>query len=213
MYASSEFQIAAPAEGVRKQLNWLQADDRGDCGLKVMYKIDASNRYWPATRPTLTSRGHVGAGRPNIPQALLLAAALFCGVSVSWDAQAGSSYLAVWSSDKQNHDHRLNTDFLAIVDADPRSSTYGKVVNTATMEHLPGTNLLDESRNHRRNRPDSQIEDGRLILDTAFKDELTGRPCVSMGRPMTYNWPNHGQTGAAKPHAMAFIDGEDRSGK
>ena len=54
--------------------------------------------------------------------------------------------------------------------------------------------------------------DGRLIIDTAFKDELTGRPCVSMDRPMTYNWPNHGQTGAAKPHAMAFIDGEDWSG-
>ena len=144
MYASSEFQIAAPAEGVQKQLNWLQADDRGDCGLKVMYKIDASNRYWSATRPTLTSRGHVGAGRSEHTKALLLAAALFCGVSVSWGAQAGSSYLAVWSSDKQNDDHRLNTDFLAIIDADPRSSTYGKVVNTATMERVPGTNLLND---------------------------------------------------------------------
>lgn len=52
--------------------------------------------------------------------------------------------------------------------------------------------------------------DGRLVLDTAFKDELTGKPCVSMARPMSYNWPNHGHTGAAKPHAMAFIDLPDR---
>ena len=74
----------------------------------------------------------------------MLAAALFCGVSVSWGAQAGSSYLAVWSSDKQNDDQRLNMDFLAIIDADPRSATYGKVVNTASMEHVAGANLLNE---------------------------------------------------------------------
>ena len=54
---------------------------------------------------------------------------------------------------------------------------------------------------------------GKLVLDAAFKDELTGQPCVSMARPMSYNWPNHGRTGAAKPHAMAFIDGADWGGK
>jgi hypothetical protein len=47
---------------------------------------------------------------------------------------------------------------------------------------------------------------GELILDTAFKDELTGRPCVAMDRPASYQWPNRGRTGAAKPHAMAFIN-------
>jgi hypothetical protein len=47
---------------------------------------------------------------------------------------------------------------------------------------------------------------GRLVLDTAFKDELTGQPCVAMDRPESYSWPNRGQTGAAKPHAMAFIN-------
>ena len=44
-----------------------------------------------------------------------------------------------------------------------------------------------------------------IVLDTSFKDELTGQPCIAMDRPTTYNWPNHGQTGAAKPHMMAFI--------
>jgi len=47
---------------------------------------------------------------------------------------------------------------------------------------------------------------GQLILDTAFRDELTGRPCVAMDRPRSYHWPNRGRTGAAKPHAMAFIN-------
>lgn len=63
---------------------------------------------------------------------------------VSWNAHAGSSYLAVWSSDKQNDDQRLNTDFLAIIDADPRSATYGKVVNTASVARVGGANLLNE---------------------------------------------------------------------
>jgi hypothetical protein len=47
---------------------------------------------------------------------------------------------------------------------------------------------------------------GQLVLDTAFKDELTGLPCVAMDRPKSYEWPNHGATGAAKPHMMAFIN-------
>ena len=47
---------------------------------------------------------------------------------------------------------------------------------------------------------------GQLILDRAFKDELTGQPCVAMDRPTSYRWPNRGKTGAAKPHAMAFIN-------
>jgi hypothetical protein len=52
---------------------------------------------------------------------------------------------------------------------------------------------------------------GELILDTAFRDELTGRPCVAMDRPASYRWPNRGRAGAAKPHAMAFINvDEDR---
>ena len=58
--------------------------------------------------------------------------------------QAGSSYLAIWSSDKEKQDSSSNSDFLTIVDADPRSSTYGKVVNTASLQRTPGKNLLND---------------------------------------------------------------------
>jgi hypothetical protein len=76
----------------------------------------------------------------------LLAAVLACTLAAPWSAVAGSSYLAVWSSDEETDDKPgvLNTDFLAIIDADPRSRTYGKVVNTASMESVPGTNLLND---------------------------------------------------------------------
>jgi hypothetical protein len=71
-----------------------------------------------------------GRGRPTgAPSVLLLTAVLFHSVGVSSGAHAGSSYLAVWSSDKEKQDSRQNTDFLAIIDADPRSSSYGTVVN------------------------------------------------------------------------------------
>src|SRR5215472_2326573 len=69
-----------------------------------------------------------------------------CALAASWAAGAGSSYLAVWSSDKETDDKPgvLNADFLAIIDADPKSRTYGKVVNTASMESVPGANLLND---------------------------------------------------------------------
>jgi hypothetical protein len=75
----------------------------------------------------------------------LLIAVLACALA-PWSALAGSSYLAVWSSDKETDDRPgvLNTDFLAIIDADPRSRTYGKVVNTASMQSVPGANLLND---------------------------------------------------------------------
>ena len=47
---------------------------------------------------------------------------------------------------------------------------------------------------------------GELKRDDKFKDELTGQPCVALDRPTSYSWPNRGATGAAKPHAMAFIN-------
>jgi hypothetical protein len=47
---------------------------------------------------------------------------------------------------------------------------------------------------------------GQLVLDRAFRDELTGQACVAMDRPKSYQWPNRGRTGAPKPHAMAFIN-------
>ena len=83
------------------------------------------------------------SGWPNILAFSIMSA---CALGASWAAQAGSSYLAVWSSDKETDDKPgvLNTDFLAIIDADPKSRTYGKVVNTASMESVPGANLLND---------------------------------------------------------------------
>ena len=68
--------------------------------------------------------------------------------------------------------------------------------------NLPGTQMAGDDRVCMARLTTT----GKLVLDAAFKDELTGRPCVSMDRPTSYLWPNHGWTGAAKPHAIAFIN-------
>ncbi|MET0383690.1 MAG: selenium-binding protein SBP56-related protein [Burkholderiaceae bacterium] len=69
---------------------------------------------------------------------------LACLLTPCTPAFAGGSYLAVWSSDKEANNRRQSPDFLAIIDADPRSSTYGTVVNTAALENVPNANLLNE---------------------------------------------------------------------
>ena len=81
-----------------------------------------------------------------VSRPLWFSGTLACALGTSWAAQAGSSYLAVWSSDKETDDKRgvLNADFLAIIDAHPKSRTYGKVVNTASLESLAGANLLND---------------------------------------------------------------------
>jgi hypothetical protein len=48
-------------------------------------------------------------------------------------------------------------------------------------------------------------ENGRLTLDTSFRDENTGQPCVSFNRK---DWP-HGAFGSAKPHSMLFVTADD----
>jgi hypothetical protein len=44
-------------------------------------------------------------------------------------------------------------------------------------------------------------EGGALSLDTAFRDEGTGAPCVDFNRAA---WP-HGAVGGAKPHSELFV--------
>jgi hypothetical protein len=102
-----------------------------------------------AFRPAFRSLASVPSGiRATIAAVIqkgwLLPAALACALAASWSAHAGSSYLAVWSSDKDPAEGSLNTDFLAIIDADPHSRTYGKVVNTASLQSVPGANLLND---------------------------------------------------------------------
>jgi hypothetical protein len=44
-------------------------------------------------------------------------------------------------------------------------------------------------------------DDGALDLDTSFRDENEGTPCVDFNRSV---WP-HGKTGDAKPHSQLFV--------
>ena len=69
-------------------------------------------------------------------KSLLLAATVAAAMVPLWNAHAGSSYLAVWASDKETDDNKLNRDFLAIIDADPRSTTYGKVAAAAAKANV-----------------------------------------------------------------------------
>ena len=48
-------------------------------------------------------------------------------------------------------------------------------------------------------------KDGKLSLDTSFRDEITEQPCISFNRK---NWP-HGAFGDAKPHSMLFVTADD----
>ena len=106
---------------------------------------DIAGRHWPAVRRLASVPSGIKATiTAVVRRGWLLVATLAFVLAASWSAHAGSSYLAVWSSDKDPAKGSLNTDFLAIIDADPRSPTYGKVVNTATLQHVPGVNLLND---------------------------------------------------------------------
>jgi hypothetical protein len=52
--------------------------------------------------------------------------------------------MIVWASDKGTDDHIQDPDFLAVIDADARSDTYGRVLTTAPLEAIPGKHLLSE---------------------------------------------------------------------
>ena len=82
----------------------------------------------------------------NVTRAVLISGAAIAGLVPPSSAADGKAetYLAVWASDKETDDHHLDPDFLAIIDADPRSPTYGEVVSTAALESVPNANLLDE---------------------------------------------------------------------
>jgi len=83
------------------------------------------------------------------------ALAVAFGVVVAGCAQApkerpftGEPFLAVWAADAD----RENSDFLAIVDADPRSASYGKVVKTYPVRSRGNepSALVTEMRDDRR---------------------------------------------------------------
>ena len=89
---------------------------------------------------------HVGKHNNEIRCAVsnFMKATLLAGVatvSLVSSACATDTYLAVWASDKETDDNHLDPDFLAIIDADPRSPHYGNVVNTAALESVADANL------------------------------------------------------------------------
>ena len=112
-----------------------------------MRGVSIAGGFRSAVRSASWTPGGIAAAIfTGMPKSWLFSVVLACALATSWTARAGSSYLAVWSSDKETDDKLgvLNTDFLAIIDADPKSRTYGKVVNTASMESVPGANLLND---------------------------------------------------------------------
>jgi len=118
-----------------------QALDGGICSNAI------ARAFWSALRnPTRTGSDTTTAIFTGAQKGSLFSATLTCALACSWTAHASSSFLAVWSSDKETEDRAgvLNTDFLAIIDADPKSRTYGKVVNTAAMQSVSGANLLND---------------------------------------------------------------------
>jgi len=102
-------------------------------------------------------------------------------------APAPSKYLAVWTGDEDGKD----SDFLAIIDADPHSTKYGKVLRTATLPAIPGAHLLAVTRfgktpssfpSNRLNEPhhisekltnDHKLFAGGLISGNIFSFDLT----------------------------------------
>jgi hypothetical protein len=112
----------------------------------MMRRNGVERALWSAVRSPARTCRRTATIFTIMRKSCLFSGALACVLGVSWAAQAGSSYLAVWSSDNETDGKPgvLNTDFLAIIDADPKSRTYGKVVNTASMESVPGANLLND---------------------------------------------------------------------
>lgn len=49
------------------------------------------------------------------------------------------------------------------------------------------------------------FDGGRLSVDTSFRDEVNGAPCIDFDRKV---WP-HGVTGSAKPHGVLFVVADD----
>jgi hypothetical protein len=97
-----------------------------------------------------------------------------------------SKYLAVWTGDEDGAD----PDFLTIIDADERSPSYGKVMNTVPVPAIPGAHLLAvtgfgktpaDFPSSRLNEPhhiserlnqDKQLFAGSLISGNIFRFDL-----------------------------------------
>jgi len=76
---------------------------------------------------------------------LCVISAIVCTVFHAEGVEANhGKYLLVWAGDAGTDDNVQDPDFLATIDANPQSPTYGKVLRTAALPCIPGAHLLDE---------------------------------------------------------------------
>lgn len=91
--------------------------------------------------------------------------ALAVAMTVAANTAEAKRYLLVWSGDQVLDDGVYGQpDFLAVVDADPKSPTYGSVVNTALMPAVFGQHLLAETENVVDNL--AKVLDPRIVART-----------------------------------------------
>ena len=81
--------------------------------------------------------------------------------------------------------HAWRAAFRGLRPRDAAASPSSNYFVQLTPFNLPGTHEAGDERVCMARL----TQTGKLVLDTAFKDELTGRPCVSMDRPMSYCGP------------------------
>src|SRR5712691_8694128 len=78
------------------------------------------------------------------------------------------TFLLVWSSDKRTDDNQLDPDFLAVIDADRESPTYGKVLTTAPIEAVAGKHLLAELGLAPANLPSNVLNEAHHMNEELF---------------------------------------------
>lgn len=90
-----------------------------------------------------------------------------------------------------------------MVETDPLGSQFvfnDYFVNLGSF-NLPGSGSTGDLKVY---LADIDKESGQSSLNDNFRDELTGEVGVDFNRPISYNWPNRGRTGSAKPHWSIF---------
>lgn len=122
---------------------------------------------------------------------LLIAACTTIWSSVSAAAPATNAntpypYLLVWTSDKGTDDGNQNPDFLAVIDANPKSTTYGKVLNTAALPCIAGESLLDEL-GIVPGIPSCILNEAHHMTDTFWTDPVTGHKFLFVGGLISAN--------------------------
>jgi hypothetical protein len=124
------------AEVFDQDSNGKSADDEGKGGDEMGDAQSHASRGLPGHFRELWIRGAVLAGALGL---------LFVALpSAAQGRHAPKTFLLVWASDKGTDDHIQDPDFLAVIDADAGSDTYGKVLTTAPLEAIPGKHLLSE---------------------------------------------------------------------